>query len=212
RSERRLRENCWTNAFVAPYALPPAYGHDAATEPMLITCPRLRATIPGSTARVQYVRPLMFVSTMTSQSSTSAVCAGLMPRARPALLTRRSGASNGDGSDANVRSTAARSRTSSVATWTVVFFESSSFAASRRSARRAASTSRHPSAANRRAHARPKPLVAPVITAVFVMRGKLRRRPEFDEQRLDAAAGVFRHQVAGRGSQDATNAPSHLAP
>ena len=75
--------------------------------------PRLRATIPGRTARVTYIRPLTLVSTIASQASRSAFWAGSKPAARPALLTSRSSSAKSGGKLPIAASTAVRSRTSS---------------------------------------------------------------------------------------------------
>src|SRR3954464_12391679 len=129
-----------------------------------MTWPRPRATMPGSTARVAYIRPLQLVSTIWSQASTVARCAGSRPLARPALLTSTSMSANAGGRLVIANSTASRSRTSSS---TASARSPSSWArAAIRSPRRAEITTRAPSAANRRAIEVPNPELAPVTSTV----------------------------------------------
>jgi len=68
----------WWTALPILLAVPGAAyaAQPAAVEPMLMTWPRLRATMPGSTARVTVIKPLTLASTMSSQSSSDASCAG----------------------------------------------------------------------------------------------------------------------------------------
>ena len=68
-----------------------------AVEPRLITCPRPRATMPGTTARVTWSRPFTLVSIISSQSSVFASYTLSVPRDRPALLTRTSTTAHSEG-------------------------------------------------------------------------------------------------------------------
>ena len=56
---------------------------------MLITCPRSRATIPGSTARVIVISPLQLVSTIRSQSSSDAALRGLEPQRQAGVVDQQ---------------------------------------------------------------------------------------------------------------------------
>src|SRR6478752_10378025 len=174
RSARRSRLNCRTKALVAPYTLPPGYGYVPAIEPRLITWPRPRSTMPGSTALVHQARPAQLVSIICCQLSGSARCAGSRPRASPALLTRMSISANAAGKDCTAAATADWSCTSSSTGCTSA--PSSSASSSRRSRRRAAMTTRAPSVANLRAMAAPNPALAPV-TRTVVMPGTVIQPP-----------------------------------
>ncbi len=121
----------------------------------------------GSSAWVTLTRPVMLVSIMVCQSARSTCCAGCGASARPALLTRQSIWRNSAGSCATTSCTAPAWRTSSVAICTGTFADSSPFSSSRRSLRRPVSTSAQPASAKRRAVARPKPEVAPVMNTIF---------------------------------------------
>ena len=134
-------------------------------EPILITCPRLRSTIPGSTARVIYTRPLLLVSIMSSQSSTLARCAGSRPSASPALLTRISISRHSAGRLAMVSSMAARLRTSNCTVRTLS--PNSSLSAFKRSLRRPVAITLCPLAIKRRVMLSPKPAVAPVTSTII---------------------------------------------
>ncbi|MDT4848250.1 hypothetical protein FQZ97_823370 [compost metagenome] len=131
--------------------------------------PRPWAIRRGSSMRVLYIRPLMLVSTMVSQSSRLHLGAGSAPSARPALLIRPRIFSYLAGSPAMAASMACRSRTSSSRVCTSVSAESSSLSACRRAARRPVSTSDQPAWAKRLAQASPNPEVAPVMKTVEVM-------------------------------------------
>ena len=122
--------------------------------------------MPGSTARVTYIRPLQLVSTIWFQSSSDASCAGSSPSARPALLTSRSIAARSGGSAAIACATAAPSRTSSGRTKSRSS-PSSARSASSRSTRRPAAMTRCPSRANRRAISAPNPDEAPVTRTIM---------------------------------------------
>jgi hypothetical protein len=134
---------------------------------LTIPAPRPWAMSRGNSRRVLYIRPLMLVSTMVSQSSRSHLGAGSTPRARPALLISPRSLANEGGRLAIASSMAWRSRTSSTRPWTSVCFDKSAHRALRRSSRRPVSTSFQPASAKRRAQASPKPEVAPVINRVL---------------------------------------------
>ena len=133
----------------------------------MIPAPRPWAIRRGNNRRVLYIRPLMLVSTMVSQSSRSHLGAGSTPRARPALLISPRSVAKEGGRLAMAASIAWRSRTSSTRPWTSVCFDNSAHRAFRRSSRRPVSTSFQPASAKRRAQASPKPDVAPVINRVL---------------------------------------------
>ncbi len=168
RSAFRFSVNWRTNAFVAPYTLPPGYGYVPAVLPRFTMWPRSRSTIPGSRARVMWISPAMLVATISSQPASDADCAGSMPRASPALLTSTSTSRQPSGRLPGRAATAAASVTSSSTACTAK--PSSSARAARRSARRAHAMTRWPSRTNRLAIAAPKPAEAPVTRIVRLMR------------------------------------------
>ena len=137
-------------------------------DPMLMTCPRSRATIPGNTARVTQSSPFTLVSSISSQSLGKPAGKRSRPRLRPALLTRMSISCHAAGNAETACSTATRSRTSSSMTrasapWAARI---SAESCASRSPRRAARTRRPPSRAKTRAQACPMPELAPVIMTV----------------------------------------------
>src|SRR6476620_3882059 len=130
--------------------------------------PPRRAISPGSNALVSVTSAVMLVSIIVRQSSRLASCAGLVPCARPALLTSRSMLRKPSGSASSAACIASASRMSKAATW-MVLRPICSASASSRSARRPVATMRQPASAKRRAVARPKPEVAPVTKTVLII-------------------------------------------
>src|SRR4249919_1630724 len=134
---------------------------------MLTIAPR-RAIRFGSSACVSVTRAVMLVSIIVRQSSRLACCAGAVPWARPALLTSRSMLRKPSGSASSAACIASPSRTSKAAACTHLSPTWSTSSCSR-SARRPVATMRQPASAKRRAVARPKPDVAPVMKAVLII-------------------------------------------
>jgi hypothetical protein len=96
---------------------------------MLMIAP-LRAISCGSSAWVSVTSAVMLVSIMVFQSDSSACCAGLVPCARPALLTSRSMPRKRSGNASSAARIAASSRMSKQAACTAS--PSSARSASRR--------------------------------------------------------------------------------
>ena len=136
---------------------------NAAVEVTLTIEPPGPADSSGSSAWVTRSVPSTLTENMACQSSGSAVATGSAPNAPPALFTSTSSSSPSPA--ANSRTDSA-SVTSSRAGRTPVSFAR----VSSRSSRRAAAITSNPSATSRRAVAAPIPLLAPVTTAVRVMR------------------------------------------
>ena len=63
-----------------------------------MTWPRLRSTMPGSSAWVRWTRPTTFTCIIRSQAARSALKAGSRPSASPALFTSTSTARHASGS------------------------------------------------------------------------------------------------------------------
>ena len=135
---------------------------------MLMICPRLRSTMPGTTRRVIVSSPLMFVSIMVSQSSKSPWYSGSRPSARPALFTSTSISRHSSGSSLIACFAFSRSLTSNASVSTFVPFASSS---SRISDSRCSflpvNITLSPFSANFLAQPKPIPLVAPVINTIL---------------------------------------------
>src|SRR5581483_996425 len=131
-----------------------------AIEPMVMTWPSPEATSRGSRARVMRRTPRTLLSYIVRHFSSSACAIGSRPSAPPALLT----SSRQPSTCAQNCSTAAGSVTSRGRARARAPMADAT--ASRRSTRRAPSTTSKPSAARRRAAAAPIPLDAPVTTAV----------------------------------------------
>ena len=138
-------------------------------DPMLMTCPLPRSTIPGTTRRVMAKRAFTFVSITTSHSSRLPSCSLSTPMTKPALFTNTSMAFHSSGRESKAARTAARSRTSNgnSHTSTPYFSSNSSFTAFSFSTLRPFRISRCPFMANLRAHPSPIPEEAPVINTVF---------------------------------------------
>src|SRR5690554_351399 len=113
--------------------------------------------------------PLMLVSIMRCQSSRSALCAGPLPKAKPALLISTLGVSKRGGRELTLCSMACRSVMSSSAIWVGTVLPRRCCKASRRSRRRPVRTRPQPAAANASAQASPIPDVAPVINTMGVV-------------------------------------------
>src|SRR5208337_2354283 len=127
-----------------------------------------RAISPGSNLWVSEASAVTLVSIIVFHWARSAVWAGFLPSARPALLIRRSMPRKFSGSAASAASRAASSRTSKAAGCTLSAPREATSASSR-SARRPVAMTRQPAAENRRAAASPMPEVAPVMSAVLAM-------------------------------------------
>ena len=138
-------------------------------EPILITCPRPRSTIPGTTMRVIASNPLIFVSIMMSHSSKLPSNSLSTPITSPALLTSTSIAFHSSGKDSKAAAACFRSRTSkgSIYTRTPYIFSNSAFSSSNFDTVRAFKIKFHPSFANLRAQPSPIPLLAPVIKTIL---------------------------------------------
>lgn len=160
-SDRPSRAN-----FVALYAPKPGI---EPCPPTLLSCtiaPERRARMWGSTARVRAAGPKRCTS-KSERSSSSAVSSTEPTWVRPALLTRTSTRPWRSTTSATTRSIAAVSVTSRAtgSTW-------SGWAATRSSradTRRAAATTTSPAATAASVKARPKPLLAPVISQTLLM-------------------------------------------
>ena len=155
-----------TPCLAALYPAPPTYGTCAAIDAILIICPSPDAMSLSNNALVTRSVPSTLVSYIHCQSSRSASATESSPLAPPALFTSRSQCGT---RLAKPTTESSRVTSSSMASALPPVALIASTSSSSRSARRAAATACHPSAASATAVALPIPLDAPVTTAIFLV-------------------------------------------
>ena len=145
-------------------------GQVARTETTLMIVPPLRAIIPGATARVKDIVPLIFTSrTSKARERRGSSCSRVEIRDIPALLIKMSTGPNLSSVSLTARSGAAGSVTSATIAraggWSRERISSTRLSRSERVRDRHATEA--PAAAKARAVARPIPRPAPVMRTTF---------------------------------------------